>query len=298
MKLFIDNNKIYTSSSQKQAKCFTEYGMKFEIINMFPISKKINIALHIEQLLLIPCTHITNIWHLMHHLLITYKYNKKYNIKFVFLIFFPRFYERQGNIINSTYIELIFKGMGFDFEKYKEICDIFSKGDAINVKNLHIVNQTMNFHHEPIINDFKNNILKNFNIARDERKKITFILRRGTREITNLDFVKKELGNIHYIYMEDLTIEQQLKHIADTDILIGVHGAGLAWCIFMKKNSLLIELYPGDSNTNNYIRWCNIANIRYERISVNISSGDPLNFREVKVNLNKEMIRKIHKKFQ
>ena len=51
-------------------------------------------------------------------------------------------------------------------------------------------------------------------------------------------------------------------------------------------------------NTNNYIRWCNIANIRYERISVNISSGDPLNFWEVKVNLNKETIRKIHKKFQ
>ena len=64
----------------------------------------------------------------------------------------------------------------------------------------------------------------------------------------------------------------------------------------MKPNSLLIELYPGNSNTDNYIRLCNIAKINYKRICVNISSGDrhPDKFRECDINLDLSHIEEIN----
>ena len=118
MKIFIStkNNKIYTSTLNQPIRCFTEYGLSYKHINTYPITKTMQIGLNIDRMLLVPCTHITNIWHLMYHLFMTYKYNKNNNIKTVFLCFFPDFYERQGNIFNSTYIELMFTGMGFDIK--------------------------------------------------------------------------------------------------------------------------------------------------------------------------------------
>ena len=97
--------------------------------------------------------------------------------------------------------------------------------------------------------------------------------------------------------MEDHSIKAQIEKYMNADIVVGVHGAGLAWCVFMKKKSLLIELYPGNSNTDNYIRWCNIAGVNYKRICVNITNGNVNNFREATVNLNGEQINLIKSQF-
>ena len=90
--------------------------------------------------------------------------------------------------------------------------------------------------------------------------------------------------------MEDYSIKEQIQLYANADIVIGVHGAGLAWCVFMKKGSKLVEMYPGNSNTDNYIRLCNIAGVNYKRLTINITSGNVKNFRNCKVNLNKDQI--------
>jgi EGF domain-specific O-GlcNAc transferase len=95
--------------------------------------------------------------------------------------------------------------------------------------------------------------------------------------------------------LENHSIKEQLEIIANTDILIGVHGAGLSWCIFMKNGSTLIEMYPGNSNTDNYIRWCKIANINYKRLRVNITTGNASNFRNATVNINEDQIKDIER---
>ena len=119
-------------------------------------------------------------------------------------------------------------------------------------------------------------------------------MRKGTREIKNIEYVKENLNNtINYVYMEDYSKEEQLRLIANTDILIGLHGAGLTWCVFMKKNSQLIELYPGNSNTDNYIRWCKIANVNYKRLCVDIVSGSAGNFRNAIVSINMDQLKQI-----
>jgi hypothetical protein len=304
MKLFInnDNNHIMTDSDKTNLNCFTEYGMKFSNIQMYKLTNNFkNSNIIYDNLLLLPMTHINNIWHLMHHLFITYKYLKNNNIEcdLMYPIFFNGFYHRQGIITDCTYNDLIFKGLGFNFNKFKNNYDAFKQNEYINVNNIYHVNESINFHNEPLFNDFKNTILNNFDIEykKNNTKNISFILRKGTREITNIDFVKDKLQsyNINYIYLENHNVKEQLEIIANTDILIGVHGAGLSWCIFMKNGSTLIEMYPGNSNTDNYIRWCKIANIKYKRLCINITTGKLPHFRSATVNINEDQIQDIKK---
>ena len=242
MKLFISSvdNKLY-ADKKINIQCFTEYGLRYQKINSHLIGDK-KIDKEIESILLIPFTHITNIWHLMHQLFILFKVIKKNNIKpgYFYFIFFPGFYERQGEILKTNYIDLIFRGFDLDIEKYKELNEIFDHDNCINVKNIQIVNEKIRFNSEPLMEEFKNFILDNFKISRNlDSIKSTFILRRGNREITNIDFVKNNLpSNIRYIYLEDHGIEKQLEIISNSQIVIGVHGAGLTWSVFMKKNVL------------------------------------------------------------
>ena len=299
MKLLIttDSNNILSDSGKSNLSSFTEYKMNYDNIQSHKITENFkNSNITYNDLLLVPMTHINNIWHLMHHIFITYKHLKNNNIKcdMMYPIFFKGFYERQGIITECTYNDLIFKGLGFDYNKFKNIYDVFKNNEYININNIYHVNESINFHNEPLFDDFKKTILNNFDIEyrKNSTKNITFILRNGTREITNIDYVKDNLQsyNINYIYLENHTVKEQLEIIANTDILIGVHGAGLSWCIFMKNGSTLIEMYPGNSNTDNYIRWCKIANIKYKRLCVNITSGNVNDFRNATVNINNEQL--------
>ena len=53
-------------------------------------------------------------------------------------------------------------------------------------------NESINFNNEPLFESFKHHILNNLQLSYNETNdNITFILRRGTREITNIDEVKK-----------------------------------------------------------------------------------------------------------
>ena len=302
MKLLIttDSNKILSDQNNLNFSSFTEYGMKFSNIESHKISNHLKSSDYTyNNIIVIPMTHINNIWHLMHRLFITYKYLKKNNINcdMMYPIFFKGFYERQGNITECTYNDLIFKGLGFDYDKFKNNYEIFKQNKYINVSLIYHVNEKINFINEPLFNDFKKDILNNFNIEYQKKnsKNITFILRKGTREITNIDDVKNKLQShtINYIYLENYTVKEQIEIIANTDILIGVHGAGLSWCVFMKNNSTLIEMYPGNSNTDNYIRWCKIANIKYKRLSIDITKGNVREFRNATVNINNKQLQVI-----
>jgi hypothetical protein len=298
MKLLISEDLILTDKNVVNLQSFTEYGMTYYNIKLCKLTDTFkNSDETYDKLLLMPMTHINNIWHLMHHIFITYKYLKKNNVTcdMMYPIFFKGFYERQGILTECRYNDLIFKGLGLNYNKFKKNHDIFKKNEYINVNNIYHVNESINFYNEPLFNDFKKTLLNNFGIEykKTNSKNITFILRNGSREITNIDYVKDKLQsfNINYIYLENHTVQEQLEIIANTDILIGVHGAGLSWCIFMKNGSTLIEMYPGNSNTDNYIRWCNIASVKYKRMCINITTGIASDFRNATVNINEEQLK-------
>lgn len=282
---------IHTNDKTYKINAWTEYGLTYNTIPTCYNDTKSE-KIEIDNLLLIPNTHITNLWHFLHHVYTTYKYIVKNNIdgdQYPYFIFFKNFYNRQGDILKGQYNELLFRGLGLSLDKFEKLHKNFRNYDYIKVKHIRYVTDSINFQKEELFQDFKTTIIRNFGIN-ILPKQITFILRRGNRTIINIDQVQKSLSsyNISYVYMEDISLKEQLSIAANTSIMIGVHGAGLSWCVFMEKNSKLIELYPGNSNTDNYIRWCNIANIKYSRMTVEKMS--PGEFRSSNVKINESQL--------
>ncbi|XP_071094698.1 uncharacterized protein [Haliotis cracherodii] len=94
------------------------------------------------------------------------------------------------------------------------------------------------------------------------RIRITVVLRRNyiahprnvrgiiERQFNNSDELIQALENtfpgtpVQAIALETLTIREQIQLITETDILIGVHGAGLALTLFQVPGTGLIELFP------------------------------------------------------
>jgi hypothetical protein len=142
--------------------------------------------------------------------------------------------------------------------------------------------------------DFREHILKQFNINIEKKKKVNceslnifLLLRRNyvahprnptgkvSRQLSNdkqivadlkMKFGNKSNINFSYNYFEQLSIEEQLKTIVETDIFIGVHGAGLTHVIFLKANRVLIELVPFVSSAHKHFELLALNNnINYHR---------------------------------
>lgn len=50
--------------------------------------------------------------------------------------------------------------------------------------------------------------------------------------------------NIQLTEFENMSFKEQLEPVHNTDILVGVHGAGLIHGIFLRPNSALVEIMP------------------------------------------------------
>ena len=302
MKLYIsiEQNKIFISE-KIIINCWSEYVYFKHCVNISTnqYDENMLIGKTCNNMLLMPNTLINNLWHLMHHLFALYKFITINNLVGgeVFPIFFSGFYKEQHDMLKCKYLDLLFTGFGFSKDDFLETYKIFKEKKGIEIKKLQFVNSKVEFESinglhtkqsEPMFNDFKLFILNNYNIIQSSKSKknVTFVLRRESRKILNIEEIQNLLKNIDikYIFLEDYSIREQLNIIANTDIMVGVHGAGLIWSIFMKNDSLLIEIYPGNSNTDNYIRWCQIAKIKYQRLSAS-TDGDLRNFRMCNVRL-------------
>ncbi|XP_070191928.1 uncharacterized protein [Littorina saxatilis] len=50
--------------------------------------------------------------------------------------------------------------------------------------------------------------------------------------------------NLHGLQLDALSMQEQLQLIAGTDVLVGMHGAGLSHTLFLPPHGGLLELYP------------------------------------------------------
>ncbi|KAL1891823.1 hypothetical protein Sste5346_007365 [Sporothrix stenoceras] len=82
---------------------------------------------------------------------------------------------------------------------------------------------------------------------------VTFIDRRGTRRLLNNGPLFKALRTrfptdnviIQSIDMATLSLPDRLKVVQDTDVLVGVHGAGLTHTMFMRRGAgAVVEIQP------------------------------------------------------
>ena len=90
-------------------------------------------------------------------------------------------------------------------------------------------------------------------MAKRKRAQV-FVVQRGSQhrafenfssEIRILREMVADVADVRWGRWEDLTYADQVSVAANTQILVGAHGAGLAWTMFQKANtSCLVELIP------------------------------------------------------
>lgn len=73
-----------------------------------------------------------------------------------------------------------------------------------------------------------------------------FVGRRIYNEEQLVNYIRRKNSNsvVTGVQIDLFSMKQQLQLIADTDILVGMHGAGLTHAVFLPRRSALIELVP------------------------------------------------------
>ena len=88
----------------------------------------------------------------------------------------------------------------------------------------------------------------NMNIRYDSKGQNTkkIIVRKISNEKKIFGAVRRHFPslNLAALYLEKLSISDQIKVINKADIVIGMHGAGLGYNLLMKPNSGLLEMFP------------------------------------------------------
>lgn len=98
------------------------------------------------------------------------------------------------------------------------------------------------------------------------------IIQRNLRKILNvndlLEAAKAEgYPESEVIILENLSVEEQLKLVACSPVMVGVQGAGLQWSIFMPQGSTLIEIaWPQKHWGFYFTSWVTAYGIDHQRL--------------------------------
>ena len=107
----------------------------------------------------------------------------------------------------------------------------------------------------PTLRVFRQRVLERLNVSyadlvADRPLTLTFIDRQKTRRLSSstdlLEALQAEFpaAIIQSVDFAELSIRDQVQMASRTDILIGVHGAGLTHAMFMPQGSCIVEILP------------------------------------------------------
>lgn len=113
--------------------------------------------------------------------------------------------------------------------------------------------------HSMLLQTFTRRVLGLYNLEsspsrQDPNIVLTYINRTSSRRLIDdelyLNKVKEALPHItvRSVDFATLSLQEQLKIVQETDVLVGVHGAGLTHGMFMQPRSTIVELLPSDLN--------------------------------------------------
>lgn len=114
------------------------------------------------------------------------------------------------------------------------------------------------------------------------RPRITLLLRKSSshgvasgRKVLNPDEVVRALstlGPVRSISFEGLSLAAQLQVMTTTDVLVGVHGAGLSNSMFLHKCGVLVEMWPfGNPPAGAYIDF-HVPYVSYKDTFCNVTA--------------------------
>ena len=162
-----------------------------------------------------------------------------------------------------------------------------------------------NCYDSDLVKDFRDDVLDVFNMKGDFRYDkqfprgaviATVVSRRnyGARNLERqwlnenevLEKMRNQLGDsvvIRSVDFVNMPVTEQIRIARETDILIGVHGAGLVHALWLPENSMLIEIFPLRRRRNSFRNICRYVGCGYEefRGGTDVSGGSKvLQFQE------------------
>ena len=135
----------------------------------------------------------------------------------------------------------------------------------------------------------------NVNEGQKGRKRIYISRSKAKRRkiINEVEFESFLLAhNFEIVHFEDLSVKQQVDLMSQAEIIISLHGAGLANCLFMPPKSVVIELIPKIDKIQDFRfpfwRISSIVKLKYYALFCDTNEAKDLDLyeRDVTVSLN------------
>lgn len=83
----------------------------------------------------------------------------------------------------------------------------------------------------------------------DNLKKFQRVLQNEGEMVSRIEAAFPEL-NVTVIHMEDLDVCEQVRYAVESDVMVGVHGAGLVHFWWLRDNATALELEPASQKPN------------------------------------------------
>lgn len=182
------------------------------------------------------------------------------------------------NYLNKNYIQAVLK----DFDIPHLYLD---KRKIYKIKNLDIsTHAAPSGNYDPrIINKISKNFKKKYleaeTLEKDESHNRIWISRNlaGKRRIKNMEDISEILEKFDFkvIDFQDMSIKDQVNLVNKSDILGGIHGAGLTNMLFLEKDKRVLEVRGiGDKNNNCFFSLASELSLDYYYFLAKVEDDD------------------------
>jgi len=200
-----------------------------------------------------------------------------------------------------TWMKESLERLGYSSDDWKEW-----DGESATIRNLVIpqLNYLHNIGSQPSPTDkrwIRERMKESVSEPSDKFSKRIFISRQNAerRRISNFEEVMQALRPLGFesYLLENLTIEEEISLFSQAEMIIGVHGAGLATAIY-SECSTLIEIFPEDVIATCYFILANEMGLKYDYLvgesTTEGQTANPKN-KDIKINPDRltNMVREI-----
>jgi protein O-GlcNAc transferase len=142
--------------------------------------------------------------------------------------------------------------------------------------------ETLDCHDSVLVRTFSDRVLSFYGVFTPNATlnvTVTYVRRTHTRRLIreeqHLAALRREIPHmsLEVVTFEDLTFTQQLEVVRRTDVLLGVHGAGLAHAFFLRPGSAVVEIQPLGFNHQGFRNLAQLRGLGYFRTHGNLQNG-------------------------
>jgi len=245
---------------------------RFKLVKDFYINKEINKLNKYETGIKLDTWHLNHYFHFIEVLLGIWAHSKKF--KKIDIIFSSiKLDSHFEELLKVAFPNSIISYSDNFFIKNCIVVDRFAKVSNLEKINLNkMLENSINLctqHFE----SFKKKVLDNYKFQSKkapttiEKLNLTYVMRNPPRTIKNVEkffeFLNKKFRiNPKCVWLEKMTIKDQILLMCNTDILVGVHGNGLTNLLWLPNTGAVIEIF-GNYHHYDYQILSEISGVEY-----------------------------------